>query len=1143
MAKNIRIAIRDNTDTNTIAFFDNQAGIPYKSAELQHFLAGGASILTLKYDGKSVDSIKVGCKLAFKYKENDYFLSIMTVTKKEFEIELVAYSLGLELNNETVSNYTAPRAMVIEEYIALLNGERSLKIGRNEIGSRGMTLHWDGKETLLSRLFSIANSFDAEFGFRVELNKDYSLKRQVIDIYKKGNMGTHREAHPVRVGEDLKAVNFKADITELKTAVRADGKDGLNLIGYQKEIKDSSGRVLYYTNGDGIVYAPQARQQFPSVGKNSSDNWVLEELGVTEYKDRDALWGYLYAEIQKLSTPKITYEVDGAIGVGVGDTQLLIDDEHFRPALYVKARVSELTDDMITGKVVKSTFINFERQYSRVSQDLMTAVNKLIEDREPYVITFEPSSVNRYIFRKPTDTVTVTAQLKKGNKEIDIPEEQYTFSYYNFKNHQAETVNGKEFTAKDEYVTPNDRLELSCSVTVNDNRIENSITFRRIRETKGIKDITHFYTLSDDIEGKDVDIDKNMWYIKAVPPTPEKKYLWTTEKITFSDNTSKIIEPAVIGVRGDDGESYDDTEIKTSLDGVKNNLTQVSEELNTAKNNLLAQAEKQTQDVARIDRIENEATGTKRRIEEVAKSAEGVTEKTASLESGLNGISERLSKMSIKGKNYFLDSVNERSYTMVPQYDTQDLRTKIKPEFWNVERRFQKRAVKMAFDIAFSPALARDVTTNIHFGASPWYNCNNITFKGNTTEWQHFEVFFDLSESTRDYKAVDIFIRLLKRDAPAGTVVRMKNFYLWCPLDFSEFQPEEIEQSIAEYKQATDENMARLQNTVEGLNGDITQKITEIKQTADGVRADISTLDRTTVKTASLNLDNNGFVTQVGKVVDGQKMATMIAQDAENVDILAKKLKISGDMIVSGAITADKLAIKDLSALSSNIGEITGGSLTLKNYIGDSTEKDIWGTYHKDGYYAYSKFDKKSILIVGEAFRTEKDKTKALTIPQVALKDGLVNFALVHYDKEKGFLSDKLDEQLKIEYANLELTVDSNENRRFQIKGKSYYKKFYIDLVADNYTYWKSTGVGKCEYMIRDRFVTVYYDISPNSDGNFGIGKIPAECAKRQQMHTAQAWSMTTADDRKLQINTDGGMFILNARRNQRYCGSFTIAY
>lgn len=412
---NVRIAIRDSTDSHNVAFFDNKAGIKHKSANLHRFLAGSASILTLKYNSKDIDSIRSGCKLAFRYKARDYWLNVMNFEKKGFEVELTAYSLGLELNNETRGEHKPANAMSIAEYVAYYDPEHVLTIGVNEVADKRIKLEWTGTDTILARLFSVANSFDAELDFSVELNDDYSLKRQVLNIYRKGNLGTNKLSQPVRVGKELKVINYSDNIKELKTAVRATGKDGLTIDGLNKKIYDSNKQLLYYSSGM-TVYAPQSRDRFPSVGKGSNDNWIVKDLGETQYETKEALWGYMYGEIQKISVPEITYEVEGAIDAGVGDTQTLIDDKHFEPALYVQARVSELEDDILTGKVTKSTFINYERKYSQIADELQKRVNELVEASIPY--TIKVSSDNGTVFKNATGTSTFKARVFKGEKEI-----------------------------------------------------------------------------------------------------------------------------------------------------------------------------------------------------------------------------------------------------------------------------------------------------------------------------------------------------------------------------------------------------------------------------------------------------------------------------------------------------------------------------------------------------------------------------------------------------------------------------------------------------------------------------------------------------------------------------------------------------
>lgn len=412
---NVRIAIRDSTDSHNVAFFDNVAGIKYNKAEIQRFLAGSASILTLKYNSKDIDSIRSGCKLAFRYKNREYWLNIMKLEKQGFEVGITAYSLHLEMNNEKRGAHKPDKEMSFAEYLAYYDPEHSVTLGINQVSDKKIKLEWTGTDTILARLFSIANSFDAELEFVTELNDDYSLKRHVLNVYKKGNLGSNKTSSPVRVGKELKVINYSDNIEDLRTAVRATGKDGLTIDGLNKKIYDDNKELLYYSSGN-TVYAPQSRDRFPSVGKASNDNWIVQDLGETEYETKEALWGYMYGEIQKICLPKIEYKVTGAIDSDVGDTQTLIDDVHYEPPLYLKARVSELTDDILQGKVIDSTFINFERKYSQIADELQKRVNELVEASIPY--TIKVSSDNGTVFKNATGASTFKARVFKGEKEI-----------------------------------------------------------------------------------------------------------------------------------------------------------------------------------------------------------------------------------------------------------------------------------------------------------------------------------------------------------------------------------------------------------------------------------------------------------------------------------------------------------------------------------------------------------------------------------------------------------------------------------------------------------------------------------------------------------------------------------------------------
>ena len=653
---NVRIAVRDSTDSHNVAFFDNKAGIKYKSANLHRFLAGSASILTIKYNSKDIDSIRSGCKLAFRYKNRDYWLNVMSFEKKGFEVELTAYSLGLELNNETRGEHKPSNAMSIAEYVAYYDPEHALTIGVNEVSDKRIKLEWTGTDTILARLFSVANSFGAELDFNVELNDDYSLKRQVLNIYKKGNLGTNKVSQPVRVGKELKVINYSDNIKELRTAVRATGKDGLTIDGLNKKIYDNNKELLYYSSGM-TVYAPQSRDRFPSVGKGSNDNWIVKDLGETQYETKEALWGYMYGEIQKISVPEITYEVEGAIDAGIGDTQTLIDDIHFEPALYVQARVSELEDDILTGKVTNSTFINFERKYSQIADSLLKQVEALAEDAAPYIVRL--STDNGYNFKNGQGTSTITAKLEKYSKIVNA---KWKWLINN-------SVVSETSSVKINASQVNGTLNVVAVAIVGGNEAAREyITFTNADDGVGIKSITRYYTTNDKAEG--VTAGGQNWSTKPTTPTADKKYMWSYDVITYTNDTSLVTKPAVIGARGDDGLDADTTGITEALDKAKQELTALSANIEKVRNDSLAAVEEAKQELTTVaddlSAAKQDLTSQAQQLTAQANAQSELTKRVSSVEETANGTKTTVSELSktVDSNTQNITSVTARTKTV-----------------------------------------------------------------------------------------------------------------------------------------------------------------------------------------------------------------------------------------------------------------------------------------------------------------------------------------------------------------------------------------------------------------------------------------------------------------------------------------------
>ena len=413
--RNVRIAIRDTTDSHNVGFFDNKSGIKYNSANLTQFLKGACSVLVLTYHSKKMIA-QSGQKLAFRFKDKDFWLNINSVKKTGYKIELTAYSLSLEANKEKRGPHKPANAMTIKQYIDYYDPEHSFEIGINEVADKSIKLEWSGTDTILARLYSVANSFGAELEFVTELNDDYSLKRHVVNIYREGNLGKDKTGMPVRVGEKLKVINYSDNMDDFYTAIRRTGKDGLTMAGLDKKIYDDKGNLLFYSSGD-TLYAPQARDKYPSIARKTNDGYIVNEDSETEHANKEALFGYMLSELKKHCELKVDYEVEGAVDGSIGDRKTLIDARHFAPPLYVQARISEQTEALLETSDVKTTLSNYVRKSSQIANELLQRVEQLTLEATPYTIKLATN--NGIVFKNNRGQSTIYPSLKRGQKPVE----------------------------------------------------------------------------------------------------------------------------------------------------------------------------------------------------------------------------------------------------------------------------------------------------------------------------------------------------------------------------------------------------------------------------------------------------------------------------------------------------------------------------------------------------------------------------------------------------------------------------------------------------------------------------------------------------------------------------------------------------
>lgn len=472
----IRIAILTPYD-KVLAFLDNTvpSAMHYFDETLHTYLKGSAytfEFTTLTAHDDAVFLVE-GNRLSFTRKNKGYYLTIMNVEKGGDTTTVTAYGLCLELTNEYVDAYKAPRAMSFAEYVNAYGFEQSFIIGRNEVSDKRITHEWTGSDTVLARLYSIATVFDAELEFVTQLNDDYSLKNVVLNIYRAHSdsvqgMGSDKRSTILRYPNDVYGIIKTSDITELYTAIRPTGTNGLQLNSISGRIvKDANGNVLYKVNGNNIL-APQARDRFPStLLTNHSNDMYAALVWSYETENVETLYGQALAQLKKNCVPKVTYDVDAYIDADIGDT-FTIEDAEYSPTLYLEARITEQEICFTDSEKCKTIFDNFEEKQSQISSALISEMNKMIELKKVYEGSIVSS--NGVLFKEDSDLTNLTALVKDDGVDITS---KYSIIWYKdderLSTSQTITVNASDFTEKAVYrfkAMSGEILKATAEVTV-----------------------------------------------------------------------------------------------------------------------------------------------------------------------------------------------------------------------------------------------------------------------------------------------------------------------------------------------------------------------------------------------------------------------------------------------------------------------------------------------------------------------------------------------------------------------------------------------------------------------------------------------------------------------------------------------------
>lgn len=431
-----------------VAFVDNrkQSTLNYYGDTWNRSLQTGSSTFEFTVFKKAIKSdtptqkaysyLNERAWVSFKYHGKSFIFNVMQVEENEQTIKCYCENLNLELINEITNPYKATKAMSFAEYceaMGLLNYTH-LSIGINEISDYKRTLEWEGQETKLARLLSLAKRFDAEIEFDTQLNADSTIKKLSINIYHENDdnhqgVGRIRNDIQLKYGKNINSITRKVDKTGIFNSIKPTGKRRVKnnkgeeveevvtisgLDEWKKYNKD--GICEFYQLGAHLV-APISMQLYPSTFTNSTgelDQYTRKDFSY-DTDDPKELRRLAYNELKKHCYPAITYEVDGFVDVEIGDT-VKIHDSGFNPLLVVQARVTEQKISFSNPASNKTVFSNFKAFENQLSDGIQEALERLFEQSKPYIIKLSTS--NGIIFKNQAGESVITPALYKGGKLI-----------------------------------------------------------------------------------------------------------------------------------------------------------------------------------------------------------------------------------------------------------------------------------------------------------------------------------------------------------------------------------------------------------------------------------------------------------------------------------------------------------------------------------------------------------------------------------------------------------------------------------------------------------------------------------------------------------------------------------------------------
>lgn len=388
--------------------------------------------------------------------------------------------------------------------------------------------------------------------------------------------------------------------------------------------------------------------------------------------------------------------------------------------------------------------------------------------------------------------------------------------------------------------------------------------------------------------------------------------------------------------------------VEETANGTKTTVSELSKTVDSNTKNI-------TSVTARTKTVEDDLLNTKTTLSQVKTTADNTNQKTATLETGLNGVKADLAATTVTADttktnlaNYQASNdklaANLQSNLQTTNGNVSSLKTKIEAVPGQISSAISTVEGKLeaidqlnligAFNLTPQDAtfdktdytLTSTTTTNTKDGflQLQFFDAKNVVFTG----FGLAEKVGKFAKSFKITKAYERFRIKINGNASDASVwcydkdlIKLNTDYVLSGEVLSLSADGKGNGGKIRYLKIQEGKVATgFSKSPKDVDSDISKVTSEFKQTTDSIKASVSSLDKSTVKSASLTINADGIVMKAGKSTTdvANAIGSYFAVNQNAINLFSDKINVKGSMIVDGAITSTKIASKSINTAHLN---------------------------------------------------------------------------------------------------------------------------------------------------------------------------------------------------------------------------------